>query len=84
MIPEKVPITYPIEDVTLIFFVIGDPLYYHSIDSCFIVIDIFCIHVLCVLYFGLPKRYPFFIRVAPVGNWRYNTQLPGYNEIRPS
>ncbi len=33
---------------------------------------------------GCQKGTPFFIRVAPVGNWRNNTQLPGYNEIRPS
>ncbi len=33
---------------------------------------------------GCQKGTLFFIRVAPVGNWYDNTQLPGYNEIHPS
>ncbi len=39
--------------------------------------------VICPL-FGVAKKVPLFIRVAPVGNWRDNTQAPGYNEIHPS
>ncbi len=29
---------------------------------------------------GCQKGTPFFIGVAPVGNWRDNTQLPGYTD----
>ncbi len=42
---KKVPITFPTEDVTLNFFITRDPLCFHSIDSCFIVIHIWYIHV---------------------------------------
>ncbi len=37
MVSEKVPITFPTECFTINFFLAGDPLCFHSTDSCFIV-----------------------------------------------